>query len=346
MATHRAFVYPAQGQTPVIENLATPTPGTDEVVISVKAVALNPLDNYMLDFGAFVGQWPAVAGSDVAGVIESVGSLSSTTTLQEGTLQPGVRVLAMTDAFSKLGKLPYGGFQEKIVVHVSKVTPIPDSLTFTDAAIVPIGLWTTWLALQVIGIKPETKFASSDRKGFLVWGASSSIGSAGVQVARSLGYEVYAASSSQHHEYLKSLGASVVVDYTDSSTAVESIISAAKKQGVTITEAYHAIGDLKPVLDVVAAFGGGKVATAQPPNESTPQVESVQWTFVKPDDDEEARTQYDAFIFNRWLPRALVDGTYKPSPKTTVVGKGLESLGDALKTLKNGARGEKFVVEF
>ncbi|KAK5059936.1 hypothetical protein LTR84_009819 [Exophiala bonariae] len=344
MAAHRAYVYQAQGQTPVIENLPTPTPGTDEVVISVKAVALNPLDNYMLDFGAFIGQWPAIAGSDVAGVIENVGSASSNATL--GTLKPGVRVLAMTEAFSKLGKLPYGGFQEKLIVHISKVTPIPESLTFADAAIVPIGLWTTWLALQVIGIKPETRYTSSDNKGFLVWGASSSIGSAGMQVARSLGYQVYAAASTQHHEYLKSLGANVVIDYADSTTAVESIISAAKKQGVTITEAFHAIGDLKPVLEIVAAFGGGKVATAQPPNESTPQVESVQWSFVKPDDDEDARNKYDAFIFNRWLPQALLDGTYKPSPKTNVVGKGLESLGDALKTLKNGARGEKFVVEF
>lgn len=341
MATHRAFVYPAQGQTPTIESLPTPTPGPDEVVISVKAVALNPLDNYMLDFGAFVGQWPAVAGSDVAGVVESVGSSSAST-----TLKPGDRVLAMTEAFTKLAKLPYGGFQEKILVHTSKVTPIPDSVAFADAAIVPIGLWTTWLAMQVIGIQPETKYTSSDKKGFLVWGASSSIGSAGIQVARSMGYEVYATASPQHHSYLESLGASVVLDYADPTASAESIICAAKKQGVTITEAYHAIGDLKPVLDVVAAFGGGKVATAQPPNETTPQVASVQWSFVKPEDGEEARTAYDAFIFNRWLPQALLDGTYTPSPKTSVIGKGLEGLGDALKTLKKGASGQKFVVEY
>ncbi|KEF53942.1 uncharacterized protein A1O9_09737 [Exophiala aquamarina CBS 119918] len=340
MATHRALIYPAQGGTPKLENLPTPTPGPDEVVISVKAVALNGLDNYMLALGAFVGQWPAVAGSDVAGVIESVGS-----SVPE-THKPGGRVLALTEAFTKLAQTPYGGFQEKILVHVSKVTPIPDSLGFADASIVPTSLWTTWLAMRIIGIQPETKYTSSDKKGFLVWGASSSIGSGGVQVARSLGYEVYASASPQHHEYLKSLGASVVVDHHDPAAAVESLVSAAKSHGVTITEAYHAIGDLKPVLDVVAGFGGGKVASAIPPNENTPQVESVQWSFIVPPQGEAALREYDAFIFNRWLPKALLDGTYKPSPKTKVVGKGLGALNEALRVLQKGVSGEKLVVEY
>jgi NADPH:quinone reductase-like Zn-dependent oxidoreductase len=343
MATHRALVYPAQGEKPIVESLPTPTPGPDEVVISIKAVALNSLDNYMLELGAFVGQWPAVAGSDVAGIIESVGPSSSAT--PQDTLKPGVRVLAMTEAFSKLARPQYGGFQEKVLVHTSKVTPIPSSLGFADAAIIPISVWTTWLALRTIGIQSDTKYTSSDKKCFLVWGASSSIGSAGVQIARSLGYEVYASASPQHHEYLKSLGASVVVDHRDPATAVESVISAAKSHGVAITEAYHAIGDLKPVLDVVAAFGGGKVATAIPPNENTPQVESVEWLFVKPPEGEEAQRAYDGFIYNRWLPQALLDGTHRPSPKTNVVGKGLESLNDALQALKKGVSGEKFVVE-
>lgn len=343
MATHRALVYPAQGQTPKIESLPTPTPGPDEVVVSIKAVALNGLDNYMLELGAFVGQWPAVAGSDVAGIIESVGPSSSTSA--QDTLKPGARVLAMTEAFSKLAQPPYGGFQEKVLVHTSKVTPIPDSLGFADAAIIPISVWTSWLAMRTIGIQNDTKYSSSDKKGFLVWGASSSIGSAGVQIARSLGYEVYASASPQHHEYLKSLGASVVVDHRDPAAAVESLISAAKSRGVTITEAYHAIGDLKPVLDVVAGFGGGKVVTAIPPNENSPQVESVEWSFVKPPEGEEAQRAYDGFIYNRWLPQALLDGTHRPSPKTKVVGQGLESLNDALKALKKGVSGEKFVVE-
>lgn len=340
MATHRALIYPAQGGTPKLESLPTPTPGPDEVVISVKAVALNGLDNYMLALGAFVGQWPAVAGSDVAGVVESVGSSVSE------AFKPGVRVLAMTEAFNKLAQTPYGGFQEKILVHASKVAPIPDSLSFADASIAPISLWTTWLAMRVIGIQPDTKYTASDKKGFLVWGASSSIGSGGVQVARSLGYEVYASASPQHHEYMKSLGASVVVDHRDPAAAVESIISSAKSRGVTITEAYHAIGDLKPVLDVVAGFGGGKVATAIPPNESTPQVESVEWSFVVPPQGEEALRAYDTFIFNRWLPQALLDGTYRPSPNTKVIGKGLDSLSEALQVLQKGVSGEKLVVEY
>jgi len=340
MATHRALIFPAQGGTPQLTSLTTPTPGPDEVIISVKAVALNGLDNYMLAMGAFVGQWPAVAGSDVAGVVESVGS-----SVPE-ILMPGVRVLAMTEAFNKLAQTPYGGFQEKILVHASKVAPIPDSLSFADASVAPISLWTTWLAMRVIGIKPDTWHTPSDKKGFVVWGASSSIGSGGVQVARSLGYEVFASASPQHHEYLKSLGAGVVIDHRDPVAAVEAIISAAKSRGVTIKEAYHAIGDLKPVLDVVAGFGGGKVATAIPPNENNPQVEGVEWTFVVPPQGEDAFRAYDTFIFNTWLPQALQDGIYRPSPMTKVVGKGLESLSEALQVLQKGVSGEKLVVEY
>ena len=347
-ATHKALIYKTQGGTPVVEDLPTPTPGHDEVLVSTKAIALNPLDGYMRDFGAFVGQWPAVAGSDMAGTIESVGTWSSTPASKHNSevLVPGTRVTVRAEAFSKLADPPYGGFQEKVLVHAANVAPIPDSLSFADAAIIPISIWTTWLAMSVIGISTDTKHSPSDKKGFLVWGASGSLGSAGVQIAKSLGYQVYAAASAKHHEYLKTLGATFLVDYNDPATAVEQLVSAAKSDGITIKEAYHAaMGDLKPTLDVLAAFGGGKVADAIPPNETTPHAENVECNFVKPPESDEEQKAIFQWIYNQWLPKALVDGTYKPSPKTRIEGHGLESINDAVNTLQKGVSGEKFVIE-
>lgn len=79
----------------------------------------------------------------------------------------------------------------------------------------------------------DTAYTAADKKGMLVCGDASSIGSAAVQVAKSMGLSVYVTASKKHHEYLKGLGARKVFDYSGENV-VESFLKAGKEDGVTL----------------------------------------------------------------------------------------------------------------
>jgi hypothetical protein len=70
------------------------------------------------------------------------------------------------------------------------------------------------------------------------------------------GFHVYATASEKHHEYLKGLGASRVFDYK-SEGGVESIVTAAKEDGVTVQKGFDAAGQLQSCLDILKEFKGG-----------------------------------------------------------------------------------------
>ena len=102
-----------------------PAPGSNEICVRTKAVALNPLDWKNRAFGVTVQSWPAVLGIEAAGVIESVG-------LSVRDFEPGDEVLC-------LGSMDNQGatFQEIITVPSHHVAKKPASLTFEEAASLP-----------------------------------------------------------------------------------------------------------------------------------------------------------------------------------------------------------------
>ena len=117
------YIAPAQGSRLVASSTSKPTaddPG--EVVIRLKAIAINPVDVNMIDKGLRVASWPLVPGMDGAGVVEEVGA-------QVEGVAVGDRVLAM---FAPGGRA--GTFQELAVVRQGMAARIPDSWAFEDAA--------------------------------------------------------------------------------------------------------------------------------------------------------------------------------------------------------------------
>jgi hypothetical protein len=166
-----------------------------------------------------------------------------------------------------------------------------------------------------------------------------------IQVATHLGFPaIYATSRPQHHAQLLALGATRVFDYT-SPGVVEEIIAAAKSDNVALTTAYRAIGELKPVVDVVAAFGGGKVASAVPLDEHAPKQETVEIKFVMGPQEPDAVARHLEFVLLEWLAPRLQAGSYVPAPRARVVDGGLGAVDAALDILKGGVSGEKLVVE-
>ena len=322
MSTHEAAILSGKGERFTVQSIPTPQPGPHELLVGVKAIAVNPIDWKQRDFGLAVASYPAIVGS------------------------VGVRIAALANSFYVQGRPAYDGFQAKVVVPVSNAVVIPDSLSHIDAATLPVCVATSWAAWFSLGLPNTTtaQFQPSDAKALLVWSAASSAGGGAVQAARDLGFTVFATASPQHHAYVQSLGAAEVFDY-HSADIVEQIVTAARRRGVTVQTAFHANGALRPVLDVVKTFGGGKVAETIPLTRATPQEDGVDIRFINAPADPDQRSTHFAFVFQEWLGPRLANGSFVPGPKTRVIPGGLGGLDAALDVLKQGVSGEKLVVE-
>jgi hypothetical protein len=108
---------------------------------------------------------------------------------------------------------------------------------------------TAWAGWYTIGVPRDTAYRAANKKGMLVWGGASSIGSTKLSI--------YTTASEKHHEYLKGLGASKVFDYRGE-YVVESIAEAAKEDGVTVQMGFDAVDELKSCTESPEGIEGGR----------------------------------------------------------------------------------------
>lgn len=339
---HQAAILPAAGSNLILVQRPTPTPGPDELLIDVKSIALNPIDWKQRDTGFVIATWPAVIGSDVAGTVISAGS-----SVPEDAPKPGARVAAFAPAFFTQGAQDYGAYQERVLVPATNAVEIPQKLSFTEASLLPMAVLTAWSGWYSIGVPSNTSYKESDRKGVLIWGGASSVGSAAVQVAKSMGFKVYATASQKHHEYIKSLGASRVFDYK-ATNVVDNIVEAVKADGVTVEIGYDAVGALESsqaVLKRLNATKTARLASAVPLTPQSPTVDGVETRFVMGPLDPKERQEYIHWVFNVWLKKRLETGEFVPSPHIRVIEGGLASVNKGLDELKKGVSGTKVVLE-
>ena len=181
------------------EDTDPPEVGVDDVLVRVHAAALNPYDWHMLRGDPYVARLMGVgltkpkarvAGVDAAGVVEAVGS-----NVRE--LRPGDEVL---------GRFR-GAFAEYACAVQDDVVPKPASLTFEQAAAVPMAATTALRGIRDVG---EVKAGQR----VLVIGAGGGIGTFAVQIAAALDAEVTGVCSTGNVELVRSLGAAQVFDYT------------------------------------------------------------------------------------------------------------------------------------
>jgi len=177
------------------EDVPDPRPREDQVLIRVRACALNHLDLWIRK-GLPGVKLPHINGSDVAGDVVEVGSYVS-------SVKRGMRVLlapmtfcnhcaqctagqqSFCREFSVLGYLNDGGNAELIAVPEVNVIPIPDSLSYDEAASVPLVFVTAWhMLVSRAQIKPGNTV--------LVLGGGSGVGSAAIQICKMLGATVIA----------------------------------------------------------------------------------------------------------------------------------------------------------
>jgi len=166
--------------------------------------------------------------------------------------------------FSHGTRVPkYGAFQLYSVGHKITTAPIPDSLPYEQAVVLPLSISTAAAGLYRKGYLEfpyPTIDAKPSGKTILVWGGSSSVGSSAIQLAVASGLEVVSTSSEKNIDYVKSLGAKHVFDHSASNTAKDII---ALLKGSDFIGAYDAISlpeTFKATAEIVHELGGGKIA--------------------------------------------------------------------------------------
>jgi NADPH:quinone reductase-like Zn-dependent oxidoreductase len=196
----RAIVYQEYGPPAVLRlaEVAQPVPGDGEVLIRIRAAAVNPLDWHLMRGSPYLVRMAAGLrrpkdgrlGVDAAGRVEAVGAKVT-------RFRPGDEVFgACKGAFAEYGCAAEGA-----------LAPKPASVTFEQAAAVPVAALTALQGLRERGrVRPGQKV--------LVNGAAGGVGTFAVQVARVLGAGVTGVCSTRNLEMVRSIGADRVVDYT------------------------------------------------------------------------------------------------------------------------------------
>src|SRR5271157_5592898 len=239
------------------------SPAADEVVVRVRAIAVNPVDGMPGFAYRLILPWltfPAVLGSDVAGEVVEVGSNVT-------RLRPGDRVVGQAFGVERdRNRAAEGAFQHYVVLMQHMVTPLPDDLAFEQAAVLPLTLSTAatgmfqqdHLGLVMPAIDPVHR-----NETVLVWGGSTSVGSNAIQLARCAGYRVVATSSPHNFDYLRSLGAAGAVDY-HSPTAADELVEQIGDSPLAGTLAITT-GSLVPTLSIASrTTGSRRIATTIP----------------------------------------------------------------------------------
>ncbi|BCL74870.1 oxidoreductase [Jeongeupia sp. HS-3] len=180
-----------------LDDVPTPVPAGDEILVRVKAAGVNPVD-WKIREGWLAGMLqhtlPLTMGWDVAGVVEAVGAAVT-------AFKPGDAVYARPDIARD------GSYAEYMVMKASDAALKPEIVSFDEAAGVPLAALTAWKALF-----DEAGLQAGQR--VLIHAGAGGVGGFAIQLAKHAGAHVIATASTDNLALLRLLGADDVVDYT------------------------------------------------------------------------------------------------------------------------------------
>lgn len=183
--------------TEIRDDVPVPSVAATDVLVKVRAAGLNPVDYKTRDGKLKVIRrypLPAVLGNEIAGVAEAVGSCVT-------------RFAAGDRVYARLDKDRMGGLAEWAAVHEDHLAQMPASLSFEQAAAVPLAALTAIQALR-----DELRLQRGQR--VFISGGAGGVGTFAIQIARQLGATVATTASPRGEALVRRLGADVVIDYT------------------------------------------------------------------------------------------------------------------------------------
>ncbi|MEM6632067.1 MAG: NAD(P)H-quinone oxidoreductase [Bacteroidota bacterium] len=240
------FDQPGDPSNLYIGNFPTPNPSEKEILAYVKATALNRADTLQRRgfYPPPTGASP-ILGLEMAGEVVKVGN-------QVQQWKEGDRVMAL---------LAGGGYAEYACVHEDMAMEIPKSLDFQEAAAIPEVFLTAYQALFWLAqLKQEEQV--------LIHAGASGVGTAAIQLAKSIGAEVFVTASKAKHATCLELGASKTIDYKQEDFS-QKIAEFTQNQGVDVVVDFLAASYLSQNVEslsydgrlVILALMGGSTAT-------------------------------------------------------------------------------------
>jgi NADPH:quinone reductase-like Zn-dependent oxidoreductase len=235
-----------------------PQPRPDEILVKVRYASVTSGDTNLRKFnraflavvGLFVGFKPMkIPGVEYAGIIEEVGS-------QVTSFSPGEAICGTTTGLSFGANAEYVCVPERPKMGV--IAQKPEKIPFIDAACTPVGSMTAIWFLKKAQLKKGDHI--------LIYGASGSVGSFAVQLAKHFGAKVTAVCSSANVEMLKSLGADDVIDYTKTNFA---------ENGQKYDIIFDAVGKIRKSQSTLSLAAKGKFVSVKSPTKE--KVEDFQY---------------------------------------------------------------------
>lgn len=253
----KAFLIDRYGSGSVVRSGEVPEPelGSDDVLVDIHAASINPLD-LKIRSGAlkFVLPYrlPLILGNDLAGVVVRAGA-------RVQGFKPGDQV------YARPAQERIGAFAEYIAIREDALALKPETLSMEEAAAIPLVGLTAWQALI------ETANLQKGQK-VLIHAGSGGVGSFAIQLAKFLGAHVATTTSAANRDWVKRLGADVVIDYkkTDFSTVLRDYDVVLDTQGgATLMKSVR-----------VLKRGGKLISISGPPDPDFAEASGVPW-FVR-----------------------------------------------------------------
>ncbi|KAF8205431.1 chaperonin 10-like protein [Mycena galopus ATCC 62051] len=246
MPTQQALTIPAPKAAFLIAPRPIPVPGAGEVRVKILSAGLNPFNVAQQQVGRYIGEYPAVVGADLAGVVDVLGE--------------GVEEFAVGDEV--FAQTLLGAFQQYLTLPAAMLIRKPAQITFDEAASFPITFTTAAVGLFApapigLGLNPSYSWDKPQQgQSALVIGAGASTGQFAIQLLKFLGFtRIVAYASAAHFPYLTTLGATEFIDRASiplSSLAVTPPVNVVYDTAAALDAAYDSVVD------------GGKVTTARP----------------------------------------------------------------------------------
>jgi NADPH:quinone reductase-like Zn-dependent oxidoreductase len=272
----------------------TPEPGPDDVLVKIKAASVNPVDAKIAHGYAGPSQrmLPHVLGRDGAGTVVKTGSAVT-------AFKVGDEVYGVADPAR------WGTFAEFALMPAATLAHRPKSLNDIDAGSIPIQGLSAWAGIVTTG-----RVSRGQR--VLVHAGAGGVGSFAVQLAKHLGAFVAATASAKNADFVRSLGADEVIDYTktDVSTAIKDVDLVFDLMGGDVRFKYFPV--LKP--------GGVISHISVPPMTQAPPRSDVE---VKP-----APVRYDTALLDQ-ISGLLESRAVRPVVSATF------AFGDAIKAFEH-----------
>ncbi|KAH7884282.1 chaperonin 10-like protein [Phlebopus sp. FC_14] len=345
----KALLLPSKHGKLVVGEREVPRPGRGQLLVKVGASGLNPIDYKIQDTGIFIEEYPAVLGVDISGVVEEVGE-GAGKFVKGDKVQVICRPLSLslelnTDVQLSFAHGQHGGdeaaFQQFALTVGDFTAKIPSSLDFDQAATVPLGFDTAASGLYADKVGAAlTPPWEHDGKGkytgnpIFIVGGSGSVGSYAIQLARLSGFApIITTASLTHASYLKSIGATDVIDRHLSAKEVKAAVVNITRLPIEVAYDTTSLPSTQKLAWSILADNGILVVTLQPVvKEEEGKGRKVIATFGSP----HAPGNHELFeaswsVLGKWLEEGVIQAN-----RLEILPNGLHGIDGGLQRMRKG----------